>query len=177
MAVGMLGALCAAVALAGPAGAGGRMAPAPLPQCPGLDHLRAQMLAAINEARAQGAHCGADEEPPVGPLNWNDRLAHAADDYARTLSQLDKVSHDAVRGESLPQRLEKVGYRYSMAGENLAGGQADVTEAVSAWLASPTHCRNVMKPQFLEIGLSCAARAGTRYGTYWVAHFGTEFLD
>lgn len=179
--VGVLGVLAlacvAGTVTAGPAPGGPGPAAAALPHCPEAARLRQQMLTAINAARAQGAHCGPEEAPPVGPLNWNERLAQAADDYAHTLAELDKVSHDAVRGESLPQRLQRAGYRYSMAGENLAAGQADIPEAVSAWLASPTHCRNVMKPHFLEIGLSCATREGTRYGTYWVAHFGTEFLD
>ena len=158
------------------AGAGVRIEPPPN-HCPDAAAMREQVLQIMNAVREHGTVCGKQPQPAVTPLAWNPRLAAAAQEFAHALAERDTVSHEAVAGESLPQRLQRVGYRYSMAGENLAAGQDGVAETVSAWLASTAHCTNVMKPQFLELGLGCVVRPGTQYGTYWVAHFGTEFLE
>lgn len=148
-----------------------------LQPCPSTVIAPQAVLDAINLVRARGAHCGSATEPAAAPLVWNQRLADAASMYATDIAVRDAVTHDGKGGESLPQRLQRVGYRYSMAGENLAAGQESIDEAVAAWVRSPSHCKNVMMPWFSEVGLACVVRPGTRYVTYWVAHFGTEFKE
>ena len=150
---------------------------APLEQC-AADQLAPQaLLDAINRARAHAVTCGTTPAPAAAPLQWNDRLAEAAVIYAKDIAIRDAVTHTGRGGESLPQRMQRVGYRYSMAGENLAAGQDTIQDAVAAWIKSPSHCTNVMMPWFSEVGLACVVRPGSRYQVYWVAHFGTELKE
>ena len=63
-------------------------------------------------------------------------------------------------------------YAAAGVGENLAAGQSDIEDALQAWLASPSHCANLMQPEYRDVGLACVQRRGSRYERFWVAHFG-----
>jgi uncharacterized protein YkwD len=54
-----------------------------------------------------------------------------------------------------------------VSGENLAGGPQTLDEALAQWLASPTHCENLMAAEFEDFGLACVASRG-RLQRYWV---------
>ena len=64
------------------------------------------------------------------------------------------------------------GYAAAGAGENLAAGQTGIEDTLEAWLASPSHCANLMQPEYRDVGLACVQRRGSRYERFWVAHFG-----
>ncbi len=57
------------------------------------------------------------------------------------------------------------GYRSFMIGENIAQGQMSIAEVMRGWFNSPGHCRNLMNPEFKEVGIAF-------YNTYWVQDFG-----
>jgi uncharacterized protein YkwD len=67
-----------------------------------------------------------------------------------------------------------VGYQAAGAGENLAAGQTTLEDTLAAWLASPLHCANLMRPNYRDVGLACVQRRGTRYERFWVAHLGVS---
>jgi len=105
--------------------------------------------------------------PPLVPgsaLNVAAQL-HAADMAARR-----RMSHRGGDGSSPFRRIERAGYVYSTAGENIAAGQRTTGEVMADWMRSPGHRRNVLG-NFSEIGV---AYATDRNGTpYWCVTFGT----
>jgi uncharacterized protein YkwD len=156
--------LVAGSALAGPA------EPAALEPC--LDERQLQRAVdQLNALRRQPAPCAASGAA-MQRLSWESRLAASAVEQARDLAVQDRLSHTDSRNRGLGTRLRSVGYAAAGAGENLAAGQTDIDDALQAWLASPSHCANLMQPEYSDVGLACVQRRGSRYERFWVAHFG-----
>ena len=129
----------------------------------------------LNEVRQTAAPCdGAVATTPAArqPLAWEQRLAASAQAQASDLAQRDLLSHVDAQQRSFGLRLRSAGYAAAGAGENLAAGQTDFDDTLQAWLASPTHCANLMQPDFRDVGLACVQRPGSRYQRFWVAHLG-----
>lgn len=121
------------------------------------------MLKAINEVRATGYNCGGNvgQMPPAPPVTWNDQVFQAAETHAIDMATNDFLGHTGTNGLEHPDRLTNTGYDWMNVGENLArtdwASELEPTKALSqcAWLGSPNHCRNIMNPNFTEMGLSC----------------------
>ncbi len=54
-------------------------------------------------------------------------------------------------------------------GENLAEGYNTADDVVNAWMASPTHRANILKPDFTTCAISTTTQNGR---TYWAQEFG-----
>ena len=54
-------------------------------------------------------------------------------------------------------------------GENLAEGYNTADDVVNAWMASPTHKANILKPDFNTCAISTTTQNGR---TYWAQEFG-----
>jgi uncharacterized protein YkwD len=94
------------------------------------------------------------------PLAVDARLARAASAYSARLLRTDSFTHGA-----LGARLSAYGARGPLFGENLAwgvGSRASARSIVRAWLASPGHRANLLRPGFRRIGIG--ARVGTFQG-------------
>jgi len=129
----------------------------------------------LNDVRQTAAPCeGAAAQPAAVRqlLAWEQRLATSAQAQASDLAQRDLLSHVDAQQRSFGLRLRSAGYAAAGAGENLAAGQTDFDDTLQAWLASPTHCANLMQPDFRDVGLACVQRPGSRYERFWVAHLG-----
>lgn len=99
-------------------------------------------------------------EAGLSTLNESDLLKQAASMKAKDMAEKGYFAHTAPDG-TLPWKwLEKVGYRYTYAGENLAVKFTDSKDVAEAWMKSPTHRANILKPEFKEIGI------GTAQGIY-----------
>jgi uncharacterized protein YkwD len=128
--------------------------------------------------RLQHAPCGASTGSAgsagsaAQTLAWESRLAESAHEHAMDLALNDRLSHVDSRQRSFGTRLRGVGYAAAGAGENLAAGQRDADDAIAAWLDSPSHCVNLMQPEYRDVGLACVQRRGARYERFWVAHLG-----
>jgi uncharacterized protein YkwD len=125
----------------------------------------------INALRRQAAPC-ASTHAAMQRLTWEAKLAVSAHEQATDLALQDRLSHTDSRNRGLGVRLRSVGYASAGAGENLAAGQSDIEDTLQAWLASPSHCANLMQPEYRDVGLACVQRRGSRYERFWVAHFG-----
>lgn len=161
--------LAAASLLAGAASAGPGE-PGVLEPCIDEQQLR-QAVEQLNSLRRQAAHC-APAGAAMQRLSWESRLAASATEQARDLALQDRLSHVDSRNRGLGARLRSVGYAAAGAGENLAAGQSAIDDTLQAWLASPSHCANLMQPEYRDVGLACVQRRGSRYQRFWVAHFG-----
>jgi uncharacterized protein YkwD len=165
-----LRAVVAAVALLGGVATAGPSESGALELC--IDDLQMQKaVEQLNALRRQAAPCAA-ASTVMQRLSWETKLAASAHEQAMDLAVQDRLSHVDSRNRGLGVRLRSVGYAAAGAGENLAAGQTDIEDALQAWLASPSHCANLMQPEYRDVGLACVQRRGSRYERFWVAHFG-----
>ena len=99
-------------------------------------------------------------------LRMNERLMHAAQLHAEQMARAGQPAHvlpDAVYPRA-EDRLAAAGYRWHNYGENLALGQASPAAAVRDWMHSRGHRRNIVSPDFTELGVGYAIdRAGRPY--------------
>lgn len=133
----------------------------------------AELVARVNEARRSGYDCGETGYfGSAAPLAWNPALAEAAEEHSRDMAANGFFSHTGSDGGDVSNRVERRGYAWSVVGENLADatpGHFTPRLVVEAWLGSPGHCANIMRPEFRDIG--AAKVTGTL--EYWTQTFGT----
>ncbi|TSC86583.1 MAG: hypothetical protein G01um10148_569 [Parcubacteria group bacterium Gr01-1014_8] len=109
------------------------------------------------------------------PLEISPVLAGAAQKKAEDMAQKGYFAHKEPNGDMPWHWFTEAGYNYVYAGENLAVNFSDTKQLVDAWLASPAHRDNILKPQYTEIGIGMAT--GTYKGKeaiFVVQFFGAE---
>ena len=117
----------------------------------------------------------------LAPLNADPTLSSASSAYAGDMIARQFFAHESPDGGTLDQRLGAVGYRYEIAGENIAWGEGPLStpaSIVNAWMHSEGHRTNILDGEFRQIGLGIlpgVPRAGSAFpgGTY-VTDFGTR---
>jgi uncharacterized protein YkwD len=85
------------------------------------------------------------------PLRFDPRLERAARSHSHTMISTGSFSH----GE-FGSRLLRFDVGGRLAGENLAwgsGGAGSARAIVAAWLASPAHRANLLRPSFRRVGV------------------------
>ncbi|AXA92074.1 CAP domain-containing protein [Massilia sp. YMA4] len=138
---------------------------------PAPEVLDAQVLAAVNAARAQARRCGDQQFHAAPPLRWNAALTQAALAHSSDMATHRYFSHQQKDGSVVDDRATRAGYAWTRIGENIAAGQKSVAEAVAGWLDSPGHCANIMNPGFDEMGLAYAVNP-ERGRVYWTQVLG-----
>lgn len=134
----------------------------------------AQILSALNAARAVARTCGDQRFQPAPPVTWNGYLADAARTHANDMGARKFFSHVNPDGVTPAQRMQAAGYTgWTKVAENIAAGYT-VTNVMQGWIDSPSHCQTLMDPALKEVGIGYAYLPGTPYGTYWVQNFGTR---
>lgn len=93
----------------------------------------------------------------LNPLSVNARLTQAAVNKATDMLQKQYFNHTSPDGKIFSEWIKEVGYKYFYVGENLAIDFQDEKNLFQAWLNSPTHLANIIKPQYQEIGLATIA--------------------
>lgn len=130
---------------------------------PATDALQA-LFSLVNEVRSQGYDCGpAGSFGPAPALRYEARLARAARRHSAYMASRGVISHIGEGGSSVAERVTQEGYAWSWVGENLAYSSGfDMTpeQVLRGWLDSPGHCRNLLYPEFTEVGLG-------KVETYW----------
>jgi len=102
-----------------------------------------QLLAGTN---AQRTAAGLD------PLTLNSELSAAAAAKASDMFAKNYWAHNSPTGSTPWDFIIGAGYHYTVAGENLAKNFSDSQSVVNAWMASPTHRANMIKPSYKEVG-------------------------
>jgi len=111
------------------------------------------------------------------PLKYNSVLSESAAKKAKDMFADNYWAHTAPDGMTPWDFLKSVGYKYSVAGENLARDFYDTESLLKAWMNSPTHKANIIHPKYQEIGIGVVN--GTLGGiktTLVVQHFGTPIV-
>lgn len=116
------------------------------------------LLALINGLRANEG---------LEPLSINPLLSESARLKSVDIETRHYWSHNAPDGTTPWDFFNKVGYRYDMAGENLAQNFNCDEQMVASFMASPTHRDNVLGKLYKEIGIG-------RAGSIVTLHFGVK---
>jgi uncharacterized protein YkwD len=92
-------------------------------------------------------------EKKIKPLKLNPLLIQSANEKALDMGKKGYFSHiSPIDGTKWSDFINKSGYDYQQAGENLANGFTDINEIVTAWMNSPSHRENILNPEVDETG-------------------------
>jgi uncharacterized protein YkwD len=140
-----------------------------VPIIPELEYVdKVKLLQLVNNYRSSGCNCtDSDYYAPTTPVIWNDTLALAADDHSLDMSSNNFFSHTGSDSSNAGNRITRRGYTWKAYGENIAKGYKNEEAVVNGWINSPGHCKNIMSPNFKEMGVA-------RRGNYWTQVFGTR---
>ena len=90
----------------------------------------------------------------VRPVKENQLLSQAAAAKAQDMLNQNYWAHFAPDGKTPWQFITQTGYKYSVAGENLARDFDNANSVVVAWMNSPSHKQNLLDGSFTEIGVA-----------------------
>lgn len=110
----------------------------------------------------------------LAPLTLNPNLEQAARNYATTLARIDggaQLSH-TIDGTDPGTRARQAGYRWTAIGENIAYNYPDAQTAMTGWMNSPPHRKNILNPTFQQVGIT--AVPNSRGELYWSVDFGRQ---
>lgn len=146
----------------GPAPAAAPASPAPVRVGP-TDAATTQMLTLVNKARRDAG---------LAPLTLDPTLNTYAAAQTRWMVDNGTLCHSTVCNPAAVPRG-----RFSLWGENVGWvASPDVPALHRAFMESPTHRENLLRPEFAYVGLSWSqGRLAGRSGTYWflTEQFGT----
>ena len=104
-----------------------------------------QVIDQINQKR---------EELNLKPLTLNPQLSQAALAKATDMFEKQYWAHYAPDGTSPWSFIKNSGYKYTVAGENLARDFFETSDMVDAWMNSETHRENIVNPKYQETGIA-----------------------
>jgi hypothetical protein len=87
-------------------------------------------------------------------LTLNMELTQAALAKGQDMMSDQYWAHIAPDGTTPWYFMQQAGYKYTVAGENLARDFGDTPTMVAAWMNSPTHRANILNPKYQEIGIA-----------------------
>ena len=126
----------------------------------GQNQMESSITCLINEERTSRG---------LGAVQPNGDLRDAAISHSNEMVAQQYFEHTSPQGVTFIDRIEATGYmrgaRSWIVGENLVWGTGPLStpqSLVTAWMNSPPHRENLLKPQFREIGV--AAVDGTPEG-------------
>ena len=128
---------------------------------------RKKLLELVNNYRKSGCNCGTQYMPPVQPVVWNDLLESAAQKHSNDMNKNNFFSHTSSNGKNPGDRISEAGYNWSTFGENIARGRNTENDVINIWMNSADHCKNIMNPDFMEMGVAAS-------GNYWTQIFGKK---
>lgn len=144
------------------------------PECT-FGNYQSDVVAAINSVRAAGAVCGGVAYPAVGALVRNGQLESAAAVHSTDMVVNNFFAHQSpTTGKTFRERLRDAGYNWTTGGENIAAGQTSASQVVADWVASPSHCANMMISAYRDVGVSCKSNPASTYQYYWTLELGVR---
>lgn len=97
------------------------------------------------------------------PLQFEQRLEQAAQAHAEDMRDHRKLDHTGSDGATLNDRLDRVGYRYTRAGENITNWFRTPQDVMVQWTEGPEipdgpHRKNILNCAYTEVGIGLAYR-------------------
>jgi uncharacterized protein YkwD len=142
-------------------------------ECP-LGEYKSAVVSAVNAIRSKPQVCGGVAYPAVGALGWNGQLESAASTHSTDMVVNNFFAHPGSDGSRIGSRANAAGYAYRKVGENIAAGQSSAAQVSGDWLASASHCSNIMTASFVDMGVSCKHSPNGTYQYYWTLVMGNR---
>jgi len=101
------------------------------------------------------------------PVRLNAKLNAASQIHAEDMAHHGIVSHSGTDGSTHSDRVQRKGYYYSVAAENVASGQESWDKVFAAWQKSPGHNENLLIPDVTDFGIALVYERTTQYRYYW----------
>ncbi|MBQ8435935.1 MAG: hypothetical protein IJX24_08035 [Oscillospiraceae bacterium] len=105
----------------------------------------------------------------ASPLTLNTSLSSAAN--VRAVEIADTFSHTRPDGTSFSTALESLNINYRGCGENIAAGQTSAEEVMAQWVASEGHYKNIINPNYTQLGIGYYFDNDSTYKYHWVQLF------
>lgn len=106
------------------------------------------------------------EKQGLKPLQADEKLSQVARAKSEDMQKNNYFDHQSPTYGSPFDMMKKFGVTYQSAGENIAMGQQTPEEVVKAWMNSEGHRKNILNPDFTNIGVGYA-----KDGNYWTQEF------
>ncbi len=90
-------------------------------------------------------------------LHLNQKLNQAASMKVQNMFEKQYWGHDAPDGTKPWHWLIEADYGYTRAGENLARNFYTAEAVTAAWMESPDHRKNILEPEYTEVGFAVAS--------------------
>lgn len=115
-----------------------------------------QCVTAVNQERAKRG---------IAPVSVDNRLATAAQNHSNYQASIRKMTHTGSGGTDPGKRITNAGYAWRTWAENVAAGQTDCKQVMSAWMNSSGHRANILNSKMVHIGMGVAK--GSNGVLYW----------
>lgn len=102
--------------------------------------MRVAVRCLVNEQRA--AH-------GLPPLRSSPQLTRSAQGWSDEMVASGMFGH----GSDFARRISNEGYNWAAAGENIATGFSTPRAVLTAWMADPPHCQNILSPLYRDLGV------------------------
>jgi uncharacterized protein YkwD len=114
---------------------------------PALSAVDRAVLDGLNAVRARHR---------LRPLSVSSGLTAAARHHSLEMVRRGFFAHESADGSSFVRRIRRFYRNFRSAAENIAFGCPDLSAdaAMSLWMKSPPHRRNILDPRWREIGIA-----------------------
>lgn len=116
-----------------------------------------KLLSLVNEVR---------KENGLKEVTWNTSLEVSAKTRAKETNT--KFDHTRPNGSKYNTAITT---KYKTSGENIAAGQSNATEVFNSWMNSAGHKKNILSPNFTQMGVAVYYDANSTYQYYWTQLF------
>jgi uncharacterized protein YkwD len=128
-----------------------------------------RMLDLVNQRRSENGQA---------PLTLNSELMDSAQGHSDDMADHNFFSHTGSDGSTPWDRMQRAGYQFSTAGENIAARYATPESVMDAFMNETPpddgHRRNILNPSFRDIGIGYAFNDTSDYKHYWSQDFGSQ---
>jgi uncharacterized protein YkwD len=134
------------------------------------ESVNQDFLKLVNKARSEGRKCGTQHFAPTSPVSWNSDLEKAAYLHSKDMFENKYFSHVSKNGVEPSTRILAQNYLFKSFAENIyaaSGFSPTPEEIIIQWVNSPTHCANIMTPNFKDMGIG-------GYQNHWTQLFGSK---
>lgn len=119
-----------------------------------------QVLDLVNAERAKRG---------ISALTLDSSLSSVATKKSQDMIDKNYFDHTSPTYGSPFDMMKQFGISYRTAGENIAKGQKTPQEVVAAWMNSEGHRKNILNPNFTNLGVGIAKDSNKT--TYWTQMF------
>ncbi len=113
----------------------------------------------------------------LSPVRLNPLLTRTSQLHSDDQAGMDNASHSSSDGTQLDERVQRQGYVFRLAAENVASGQLSWDRVFQAWKDSPGHNENLLMADATEIGIAMTYKKDTEYKVFWTMVLGQPLND